>query len=71
MLVSGQRCRNNWFPKKYGPKNRLKIAKVQRNEILNAKEYGLFRPGYQGHWTLFLCVNKQILNQQALNFKSQ
>ena len=35
----------------------------------NAKEYGLFRPGYQGLWRFFLCVNKQILNQQALSFK--
>ena len=29
----------------------------------------MFRPGYQGLGTLFLRVNKQNLNQQALSFK--
>jgi len=51
------------------PKKQIKNSKNAAEGNFNAKEYGFFRPGYQGLGTLFLCVNKQILNPQALSFK--
>ena len=40
MLVSGQRGKNNKFPKKYDPKNGLKMAKMHWYKILTQRSMG-------------------------------